>query len=70
MLLQDKSTGSLVEIEDLIELTNPVREEVTGRDQQGEEEQDPVKYPKASLVFPSGESLPKCWIDPEYQSSK
>lgn len=33
----------------------------------GEEMQDPQAYAKADLFFPSGESLPRCWLDPHYQ---
>jgi len=29
--------------------------------------QDPEKVEKAELLFPSGEALPKCWIDPHYK---
>jgi hypothetical protein len=30
--------------------------------------QDPAEFPKAELCFPSGENLPRCWIDPNYRS--
>jgi len=33
----------------------------------GEEIQDPERIKKAELVFPSGEELPKCWIDIHYR---
>ena len=29
--------------------------------------QDPEKFLKSELVFPSGEPLPQCWLDPDYK---
>jgi hypothetical protein len=40
------------------------------RVQAGEEEQDPEPIEKQNLIFPSGESLPRCWIDADYQKEK
>jgi hypothetical protein len=67
MFLKDKTNGELVEILTLRELFDPFQGEVVGRYQQGEEEQDPEKLKKAELLFPSGEILPKCWVDPHYK---
>ncbi len=67
MFLKDKTKGELVEILTLKELFDPFQDEVVGRYQQGEEVQDPEKLKKAELLFPSGEVLPKCWIDPHYR---
>ena len=67
MLLQDKETGNLVEINDLQALISPNQDSVTVQSQSGEEEQDPEPLSKANLVFPSGESLPRCWVDANYQ---
>ncbi len=36
----------------------------------GEERQDPEKFDKAGLVFPSGEALPQCWLDAHYRESE
>lgn len=69
MLLQDKQTGSLVKILDTDALINPSEETVPARLQEGQEEQDPEQFAKDSLVFPSGESLPRCWLDADYRSS-
>ncbi len=68
MLLQDKQTGNLVEILDLEELFNPVQDAIHGRVQSGQEEQDPEPISKNTLLFPSGESLPRCWMDADYHS--
>ena len=69
MLLQDKQTGNLVEVLDLKELFNPVQDAIQGRVQSGQEEQDPEPISKSTLLFPSGESLPRCWIDADYHSA-
>lgn len=67
MLLQKKDNGTLVEILNLQEIISPNQDKVTIRVQAGEEEQDPESIEKQSLIFPSGESLPRCWLDPDYQ---
>ncbi|MCU0525915.1 MAG: acetyltransferase [Elainella sp. Prado103] len=67
MLLQDNQTGTLIEILDIQALINPVKDKVPGRIQEGQEEQDPESFEKQNLVFPSGESLPRCWQDADYQ---
>ncbi|WP_310488855.1 acetyltransferase [Chamaesiphon sp. VAR_69_metabat_338] len=68
MLLQDKSSASQIEIEDLETLFNPLRNEIEGRIQEGQEEQDPQVFAKQDLTFASGEDLPRCWIDPNYRN--
>ena len=67
MLLQKKENGTLVEVADVQELVNPAQPKITGRVQAGEEEQDPEAIAKDNLIFPSGESLPRCWMDADYQ---
>lgn len=68
MLLKDQQTGSLVKITQVEDLPNPVRSQVEGRLQAGEEEQPPTMFEKSQLIFPSGESLPQCWTDADYRS--
>jgi hypothetical protein len=70
MLLQKKENGTLVEILDIQEVLSPSRAEIMIRVQSGEEEQDPEPIEKQNLIFPSGESLPRCWIDADYQKEK
>ena len=60
--------SSLLEVLDLRQLFDPFQSEVQGRVHAGEELQDPAGYPKAELVFPSGEALPRCWLDAHYLS--
>ncbi|MEO6861322.1 MAG: acetyltransferase [Microcoleus sp.] len=69
MLLQEKESGDLVEIIDIESLVSPTKNKVSGRIQAGEEEQDPANFEKAKLVFPSGEVLPRCWIEENYKTT-
>ncbi|MGG6295502.1 acetyltransferase [Leptolyngbya sp. AN02str] len=68
MFLQDKKSSVLVKVLNLEELFDPMQEEISGQIQDGQEEQDPAPMPKQHLVFPSGESLPQCWLDKDYRS--
>jgi hypothetical protein len=67
MYLKHKPTGDLVEILDLRSLIDPYRAKAVGRFHAGEEMQDPANFSKAEMIFPSGESLPRCWVDPQYR---
>ncbi|RMD68271.1 MAG: acetyltransferase [Gammaproteobacteria bacterium] len=68
MYLKQKNSGELIEILDLQALVDPFKTSVTGRYHWGEELQDPMSFPKSELAFPSGEDLPRCWLDPYYRS--
>lgn len=70
MLLLNKETGTLVEILEIQKLIDPNDHLVQGQGQAGEEEQDPEAFEKAKLIFPSGESLPRCWVDANYKNAK
>ncbi len=67
MYLKDRESGNLVEVLDVQELVDPCRERLRGRFHAGEEVQDPSDFDKAQLYFPSGEELPRCWIDAKYR---
>ncbi len=69
MLLQLKENGELVKIVDVQELINPNTDTVQAKEQQGQEEQQADSYKKENLVFPSGESLPRCWMDANYKNA-
>ncbi|MCL1468697.1 acetyltransferase [Argonema galeatum] len=69
MFLKTKDNGNLIKIVDVEDLFNPIKNEVTGRDQEGQEEQQAVSYAKEKLLFPSGEDLPRCWKDENYTTS-
>ncbi len=68
MLLKSKKEDGLVEIADVSELINPFKAEVMAQIQAGEEEQPAEPFEKSDLIFPSGENLPQCWLDGDYQS--
>ena len=63
MFLLHQPSKSLVEILEIKDLWNPLSEKVLGRFHAGEELQDPEPFTKSHLVFPSGESLPLCWVN-------
>lgn len=67
MYLKHKSSSNLVEILEIQKLIDPSREDVIGRFHIGEEMQEPASFQKTDLIFPSGEMLPLCWIDPDYK---
>ena len=67
MFLMQKNTEKLVEVLSLSDLFNPNHDQVVGRFHAGEEMQDPEKFSKKEMQFPSGEDLPKCWVDAHYR---
>ncbi|RMH51454.1 MAG: acetyltransferase [Zetaproteobacteria bacterium] len=67
MFLRKADSDDLVRVTNLKELTDPFLTEVTVREQAGEEEGDPMAMAKSALRFPSGEPLPRCWVDPHYR---
>lgn len=69
MLLKEKESGTLIEIIDVEALLSPSKNEVSGRIQAGQEEQDPENFEKGKLIFPSGEILPRCWMDANYTTN-
>ncbi len=68
MFLKHKGNGDLVEVMDLSGLFDPGISTLQARFHAGEEMPDPEIFDKGDLVFPSGEALPKCWVDPDYKS--
>ena len=68
MYLKDKNNGNLVEVVDTSALFDPNVAEIKGCYHAGEEMQDPSGFAKADLIFPSGEALPRCWVDPAYKT--
>jgi hypothetical protein len=67
MFLRTRADGSIVEVLSLPQLFDPFAGSVQGRLHAGEELQEPEALVKTDLIFPSGESLPRCWMDPHYQ---
>ena len=70
MFLKEKSSDDLVEVLDLKDLFDPFCNGLSCRYQHGEEPQDPARFAKNTLVFPSGEPLPKCWMDAHYRDDE
>ncbi len=67
MFLKDSQTGDLVEVLDPKEMFNPASPTMKVRYQAGEDLGDPVVVDKTQLEFPSGEPLPRCWVDMHYR---
>ncbi len=67
MYLKRKSDGHLIEVLGFNDLFNPIHPAVVGRLHYGEEIQDAEKFAKTDLAFPSGEDLPRCWLDVHYR---
>lgn len=68
MFLKHKPTGDLIEVMDPRQMHDPLSAVVLGRLQAGEEVQEPEEFSKKDLVFPSGETLPRCWLDSQYRA--
>ena len=67
MFLRHKSSQDLVEVMDLSGLFDPHQERVKGRFHAGEEMPEHEDFSKTALAFPSGETLPECWVNPNYR---
>lgn len=67
MYMKHKPTGDLIEVLDITKLIDPTQAAIKGRFHSGEEMQDPATFRKAELCFPSGETLPLCWVDSHYK---
>ncbi|MCB1722787.1 MAG: acetyltransferase [Gammaproteobacteria bacterium] len=67
MFLKERRNDELVEVLDNTALFDPFRDRIPGRYNAGEELPEPRSFLKRDLVFCSGESLPRCWTDPDYR---
>ena len=67
MFMKEASSNELIRIDDVSELASPLESQVKGRRQTSQEEQDTTLFKKSNLMFPSGEALPKCWLDADYE---
>ena len=67
MFLKIRQDGSLMEVMNLKQLFDPFASGVDGRLHAGEEVQDLETFQKSELQFPSGEALPRCWVDAAYR---
>ena len=67
MFLKTRQDGSLMEVLNLQQLFDPFAGSVSGRLHAGEELQDSEAFAKTELLCPSGEALPRCWVDAGYR---
>lgn len=67
MFLKESESGHLVQVLNLTELINPFETRTRVQYQQGEDLTEPEYIRKDALVFPSGEALPRCWMDSHYR---
>lgn len=70
MFLRQKNTKHLVEVLSVEALFDPFKSEISGRLNIGEEMPEANSFAKADLMFPSGEALPRCWVDPDYREDE
>jgi len=70
MFLKQSSSGHMVEVLSIPDLMDPYKHSISGRLQFGEETQATENFGKLDLVFLSGESLPRCWVDPHYRDEE
>lgn len=67
MYMRHMQSGNLVEITELSDMFDPCQGEVRGRIHAGEELQEIATFAKTGLAFPSGEAIPRCWLDRAYR---
>jgi len=67
MFLKENDHDHLVEVLSLSDLFDPECSTLVGRLHYGEELQDAQVFAKSNLLFPSGESLPECWLSLDYR---
>ena len=70
MFLKERDSGHMVEVLNLSDLFDLYHDEILASCQYGEEAQDPENFKKSSLIFLSGEELPRCWTDPHYRDNQ
>jgi len=70
MFLKDSSNGHLVQVLDTAALFDPSETHFEGRYNWGEDLPDPEPFAKANVAFPSGEPLPRCWLDMHYRDDE
>ena len=66
MFLKHIPTDDLVEVLDLTNVINPGSPTIRARVHTGEVIHRPENFLKTELAFPSGESLPVCWVDSHF----
>ncbi|MFW5452539.1 hypothetical protein [Thioalkalivibrio sulfidiphilus] len=70
MFVKDRNNGHLVEVIDGAALMDPIQKQFKGRYNWGEDLPEPEAFTKADMIFPSGEPLPRCWLDIHYRDNE
>ncbi len=70
MFLKQIGADQLVEVLKLEELVDPSQLSFKGRLNIGEEMPEPEQFQKSKVCFPSGEPLPRCWVDVHYRDDE
>jgi len=70
MFVKQKSSGHLIEVLNMQDLYDPSQSSFEGRLNIGEDLPEPEQFSKDDTIFPSGEALPKCWVDTHYRDSE
>lgn len=70
MFVKQKSSGHLIEVLNMQDLYDPSQSSFEGRLNIGEDLPEAEQFSKGDTIFPSGEALPKCWVDAHYRDSE
>jgi len=70
MFLKEKDSRHLVEVLNLEELFDPIKPSFTARLNYGEDIPEADMFSKSKVCFPSGEDLPRCWLDVHYRDEE
>jgi hypothetical protein len=70
MFVKQKSSGHLIEVLEIQDLYDPSKSTFKGRLNIGEDLPEPEQFNKADAIFPSGEPLPRCWVDAHYRDKE
>ncbi len=70
MFLKHCIRGDMIEVMDKSSLFDPFKTRLLGRFHAGEEMPEAEYFEKNELVFPSGEALPRCWVDGAYRQNE
>lgn len=70
MFLKQRSSGHLIEVLDQSALFDPHSAGFRGRLNVGEDIPEAEEFLKTDACFPSGEALPRCWVDAHYRDAE
>jgi len=67
MFLRQMTSSELIEAIDVMSIVNPSCSTFVARTYLNDEMADVKRYNKQEMMFPSGEPLPRCWLEPGYR---